>query len=48
MIPSPVRFLATCLVGALSVAAIKYNATLDPWNINKNQGKCIDRVVSPS
>jgi hypothetical protein len=27
------------LLSALSTVALRYNASLDPWNINKNQGE---------
>lgn len=31
-------------LAASSVLGIRYNATLDPWNINKNQGECSENI----
>jgi hypothetical protein len=36
--PNPHLGVATLLATLSLVAAHVYNATLDPWNINKNQG----------
>ena len=45
---APLPFLLALLVTALGVVGHVYNETLDPWNLNKNQGESLRDVYIES